>query len=79
MHIFFALRGQNMQNSILVNTLIDFEQSILPNKHYKYNLTRVPQGTGFFEIHNLSINNDIEMRSGVTKNALSIEIMFTKY
>ena len=55
MHIFFALRGQNMQNSILVNTLIDFEQSILPNKHYKYNLTRVPQGTGFFKIHNLSI------------------------
>ena len=54
MHIFFALRGQNMQNSILVNTLIDFEQSILPNKHYKYNLTRVPQVTGFFEIHNLS-------------------------
>ena len=56
MHIFFALRGQNMQNSILVNTLIDFEQSILPNKHYKYNLTRVPQGTEFFKIHNLSIN-----------------------
>ena len=25
------------------------------------------------------LNNDIEMRSGVTKNALGIEIMFTKY